>query len=152
MGKRNGNYNSPSYRRKFFGSCCNKSYNLFSCTTQAFLQFCATLSVTVVRQYVVQREKSRRRPNLIFRIFKAPNFLNYSLDQWWRTYGTRARGGTHSPLCGHAHRRSSAEFVTRQVEVRGAWLLPRLRQPSEKTLLPAVVCNIKSFSSAASCI
>ena len=36
-----------------------------------------------------------------------------ALGQWWRTYGTRVRGGTHSSLCGHAHRRSSAEFITR---------------------------------------
>jgi len=52
-----------------------------------------------------------------------------SLGQWWRTYGTRARGGTHSPLCGPAYRRSSTEFVTRKVEWRGARLLPRSGQP-----------------------
>ena len=38
-----------------------------------------------------------------------------ALGQWWRTYGTRARGGTHSPLCGHAHRRSSADLVRYQI-------------------------------------
>jgi len=45
------------------------------------------------------------------------------LDQWWRTYGTRVRGGTHSPHCGHAHYRSSAELVIRKVEGREARLI-----------------------------
>jgi len=36
-----------------------------------------------------------------------------ALGQWWRTYGKCARGGMHSPLCGHRHRHSNAEFVTR---------------------------------------
>jgi len=44
--------------------------------------------------------------------------------QWWRTYGTRAGSGTHRSLCAHAHRFSSAEFVTRKVEGHGARLLP----------------------------
>ena len=59
----------------------------------------------------------------------------YGLYQWWRTYVTGARGGTHSPLCGHAQCRSSAEFVSRKVEGRWVRLLPRSGQPSEKALL-----------------
>jgi len=39
------------------------------------------------------------------------------------TYGTRTRGGTHSLLHGHAHRRSNTEFVTRKIEGRGARLI-----------------------------
>jgi len=37
---------------------------------------------------------------------------SHAIGQWWRTYGTRARGAADSPLCGHAHRRSSTELVT----------------------------------------
>ena len=40
----------------------------------------------------------------------------FVIDQWWRTYGTRARGGTNGPHCGHAHRRFSAEFDIRKAE------------------------------------
>jgi len=40
-----------------------------------------------------------------------------------------------SPLCRHAHRCSSAEFVIRKVKGRGARLLPRSGQPPEITLL-----------------
>ena len=46
------------------------------------------------------------------------------LEQWWRTYGTRARGGTQSPLCGHAHHHPSTVFITRKPQGRGAGLLP----------------------------
>jgi len=47
----------------------------------------------------------------------------------------RARGGTHSPLCGHAHLCSRIEFVTRKIEGRRVRLLPRSGQPPEMTLL-----------------
>jgi len=57
------------------------------------------------------------------------------IEQWWRTYGTRATGCTHRPLCGHAHRRSSTEFVSRKIEGRGVRLLPKSGQPPEMTLL-----------------
>ena len=68
-------------------------------------------------------------------VFEAVTSLRKNLGQWWRIYGTRARGGTHSSLCGHAHCRSSTEFVTR--EGHRARLLPRSGQgqPPEKTLL-----------------
>jgi len=38
------------------------------------------------------------------------------LEQWWRTYGTCARGGTHSSLGGHVHRCYSADFIIRKIE------------------------------------
>jgi len=63
------------------------------------------------------------------------SLLTIVLRQWWQTYGTRARGGTHSHLCGHAHRLSSTEFVIRKVKRRGARLLPRSGQPPESRLL-----------------
>jgi len=53
------------------------------------------------------------------RVHCAHRLKSAALDEWWRTYGTRARGGTHIPLCGNAHRCFSAEFVTRKVERRG---------------------------------
>jgi len=40
-----------------------------------------------------------------------------------------------SPLCGHVHRCSSTEFVTRKIEGHGDRLLPRSGQPLEMTLL-----------------
>ena len=57
------------------------------------------------------------------------------LAQRWRTYDTRARGGTHSLPCGHAHPRSSTELVMEKVEGRGIRLLPRSGQRPEKTVL-----------------
>jgi len=70
-------------------------------------------------------------------------FRTLGLGQWWRTYGTHARCGTRSPICGHAHRHSSTEFVTR--EGRGARLLPRLGggQPPEMTLLTVVYFHMR---------
>jgi len=65
----------------------------------------------------------------------AYRILRIRLEQWWRTCDTRARGGTHCRFCGHAHRRSSTEFFTRNVEGRWARLLPRLWQSPEMTLL-----------------
>jgi len=47
----------------------------------------------------------------------------------------RTRGGIRSPLCGHADRRSSTEFFTRNVEGRWARLLPKSEQSPEMTLL-----------------
>jgi len=61
--------------------------------------------------------------------------LPYGSGGDWRTYGTRARSGTHSPLCGHTHRRSNTEFVTRKIAGNRARLLPRSGQPPEMTLL-----------------
>jgi len=58
-----------------------------------------------------------------------------TLYQWWRIYGTRARVGAHSPLCGHAHRRSSTKFVIRKAEGRGASLFPKSGQSPKITLL-----------------
>jgi len=62
-------------------------------------------------------------------------WIRQGIAQWWRTYGTRAISGIRKPLCGHAHSRSSTEFVTR--EGHGDWLLLRSGQgqPPEKTLL-----------------
>ena len=66
---------------------------------------------------------------------KEDAIIVHSLCKWWRTYGTRARGGTYSPLCWHMHCCSSTEFAIRNVGGRGARLLPRLGQPPEITLL-----------------
>jgi len=64
------------------------------------------------------------------------------LEQWWRTSDTRSRGGTRSPLCGHAHRRPSTEFIIRKIEARGSRLLPSSGQPPKITLRRGKLVNL----------